>query len=208
MRSLHFAWRGWILGGLLAVVAMARWNSAEPLRPVWLVLMAAGLAWRWLAGMHIAGHSNGLALAGPVMAARGPYRFGRHPLYLSNFAVIAGLVLFANCLPWWGAGLCLAAAAAHHEILARTEEAFLAVAGGEAYRRYMRVTPRWLGWRRAATAEPGAASSMRESPATRAAVATETDSATAAAAWRRQGPNIAKACACAAFLWLLAVRAR
>ncbi len=189
----HFAWRGWLLGALLATVAWARWNSAAPLHPGWLVLVVVGSAWRWQAGRYIQSHSNALAFAGPVLAAHGPYRLGRHPLYLSNLAVIAGLVLFAHCLPHWAEAVCLLAAAAHHALLARSEEAYLASLGGEAYRRYMEATPRWIGRPR---------SLLNTTDAIDATGAT--GAAGAAAAWRRQGANITKACACVALLWLLA----
>jgi protein-S-isoprenylcysteine O-methyltransferase Ste14 len=208
--SWQYAWRGWILGALLAAVAYARWHSTAPLQPVWLALVALGLAYRWQAGRHIPGHSNGLDLSGSTLAAGGPYRFGRHPLYLSNLAVIAGLILFAHCLPAWGAALCLALAAAHHALLARAEERFLAAARGEAYLRYMQVTPRWLGLPRS---RPLAVGSAPEGggPAAEGSVTEDRHEPGAeglAAGWRRQGANIAKACACALALWLLAAGSR
>lgn len=188
--AFHYAWRGWALGALLAVVAYARWRSQAPLQPAWLALVAAGLWWRWRAGNIIQAHSNGLGWAGPEVAMAGPYRYGRHPLYLSNLAVIAGLILFAHCLPAWAKAAALAFAFAHHGLLARYEERFLASApggAGEAYRRYMQVTPRWLGLPRAAPSV--VAGSAR-------------------GAWGRQGANLLKACACVLLLWLLAVAPR
>jgi protein-S-isoprenylcysteine O-methyltransferase Ste14 len=188
LRAWHFAWRGWILAALLAALAFARWRSEEPLAPGWLALVAAGLAWRAWAGSHIAEHSNGAAWAGPALVASGPYRISRHPLYFANLLCAAGLVLFAHCLPAWGAALALALAFAHHEALARSEEAFLAGAAGEAYLGYMRVTPRW----------PGPPSGTGAWPRPRAS----------AGAWRaalsRQGWNLAKGGACAAAIWLAA----
>lgn len=188
--AIHYAWRGWVLGALLAAVAYARWRSHAPLQPAWLGLAAAGLWWRWLAGRHISGHSNGPGWAGPELAVGGPYRYGRHPLYLSNLAVISGLVLYAQCLSAWGAASALAIAFAHHSLLARYEERYLAAApgaAGVAYRSYMQVTPRWLGLPRGDSA--AAAGSAK-------------------GAWSRQGANLLKACACVILLWLLAVAPR
>jgi protein-S-isoprenylcysteine O-methyltransferase Ste14 len=186
--AIHYSWRGWILGALLAAVAYARWQSDASLQPTWLGLAAAGLWWRWLAGRHIRGHSNGLDWAGPVVAADGPYRYGRHPLYLSNLAVIMGLILYAHCLSALAAGAALALAFAHHALLARYEERFLSTApggAGAAYRSYMQVTPRWFGLPRAG-----------------ATAGAEADSAKGA--WNRQGANLLKACGCAVLLWILA----
>jgi protein-S-isoprenylcysteine O-methyltransferase Ste14 len=200
--ALHFAWRGWILAALLAALAFARWRSAEPLAPGWLAFLAAGLAWRAWAGAHIAEHSNGAAWAGVSLAASGPYRISRHPLYFANLLCAAGLVLFAHCLPLWADALVLALAFAHHEALARSEEAFLSAAAGDAYRGYMRVTPRWPGppagrggWRwPKASADAG--DGGRDG--------TETSARGWRAALSRQGWNVAKGGACAAAIWFAA----
>jgi protein-S-isoprenylcysteine O-methyltransferase Ste14 len=200
MQAWHFAWRGWILAALLAALAYARWRSAAPLAPPWLALLAAGLAWRAWAGFHIAEHSNGETWAGPAFAAAGPYRISRHPLYFANLLCAAGLVLFAHCLPGWAAALALALAAAHHEALARSEEAFLLGSAGKAYLGYMQVTPRWPGFPGARPGRrPGAGIPER---------AMAGDAVPAAGAWRnthsRQGWNLAKGGACAALIWLAA----
>lgn len=205
-----FAWRGWILAALLAALAFARWRSDAPLSPAWLALAAAGLAWRAWAGFHITGHSNGTAWAGPAVAAAGPYRVSRHPLYFANLLCAAGLALFANCLPGWATALVLALAAAHHEALARSEEAFLLEAAGADYRGYMQVTPRWPGL-------PPRAQASRKTARGKAQVATDQASAGRASgaagvlaagswrvAWSRQGWNLAKGGACAAVIWLAA----
>lgn len=195
----HFAWRGWILAALLAALAFARWRSAEPLAPGWLALLAAGLAWRAWAGAHIAGHSNGAAWAGPALAASGPYRVSRHPLYFANLLCAAGLALFANCLPAWAVAAVLALAFAHHEALARSEEGFLAASAGTAYLSYMRVTPRWPGM--------PSGKGLARLPASPAQGGTGGRGG-GRGAWRsalsRQGWNLAKGGACAALIWLAA----
>lgn len=186
--AIHYAWRGWILGALLAAIAVARWFSDAPLQPGWLGMAAAGLWLRWQAGLRIQEHSNGKGWAGPAVAVHGPYRFGRHPLYLSNMAVIAGLLLYAHCLPVWAASFAIGLAGVHHALLALHEERFLAATpgeAGEAYRRYMRVTPRWLGF-------PG--------PRPDSAAG---DDLPVPGGWRRQGANLLKPCGCAILIWLL-----
>ena len=188
---MHFAWRGWILAVLFAALAGVRWRSQQPLEPWGLALIAVGALYRLYAGRYIPGHSNAVRLAGPDLALGGPYRFGRHPLYLSNLAVIAGLILFANCLSLPAAALFLAAACAHHALLARTEERYLASIRGEAYLGYMRVTSRWFGLPRVPAAGPSASL-----PASRPGGM--------ALSWARQGPNLGKSAACAFILWFLA----
>jgi protein-S-isoprenylcysteine O-methyltransferase Ste14 len=145
LSGVHFAWRGRILAGMLALLAVARLLSDAPLRSEGLVLVGLGALYRLHAGRYIAAHSNGLAMAAGPLALAGPYAIGRHPLYLSNIVTSAGLVLFANCLPVWGMALLLAAVCIHHDLLARAEESHLASAHGERYLGYMQVTPRWLG---------------------------------------------------------------
>ena len=198
--SLQYAWRGWILGALFAALAWARWHSQAPLVPAALLLVAAGSAYRLHAGRFIPGHSNSLSLAGATLALRGPYRYGRHPLYLSNLAVIGGLILFAGCLPFWGACALFFTAAAHHAALARTEEAFLARVGGKAYADYLMATPRWLGLPRDGNGEGGASTDAGAS----AAASTATGGDPLRASWRRQGGNLGKSLACVLILWALA----
>ncbi len=171
-----------------------RWRSHAPLVPAGLVLVAIGAAYRIYAGRFIPGHSNFLRLSGETLALYGPYLIGRHPLYLSNLATIAGLIVFANCLLHWGAALLMGIAFIHHEILARAEERYLALAWGDVYLSYMRVTPRWLGFpRRDAFGNPSP-----EPVASRKAAAP-------AQTWTRQGLNLGKTAGCVLSLWFLAL---
>jgi protein-S-isoprenylcysteine O-methyltransferase Ste14 len=201
LASLQYAWRGWILGGLFAALAWARWHSQAPLFPAALLLVAAGSVYRLYAGRFIPGHSNSLALAGATLALRGPYRYGRHPLYLSNLAVIGGLILFAGCLPLWGACALFFLAAVHHAALARTEEAFLARVGGKAYADYLIATPRWLGLPRDGNGEGDA---LTDGDVFKSAEEATPGGDPLRASWRRQGGNLGKSLACALILWALA----
>jgi protein-S-isoprenylcysteine O-methyltransferase Ste14 len=143
--ELQFAWRGWILGGLFLILGWIRFLSDRDLAPVWLALAFSGAAYRLFAGRHIGGHSNALRMGGEEIAVSGPYLLGRHPLYLGNILTAAGLILFANCLPYWGAGILFFLVCVHHDLLARAEERFLSASRGESYRRYLDATSRWLG---------------------------------------------------------------
>jgi protein-S-isoprenylcysteine O-methyltransferase Ste14 len=213
LMGFHFAWRGWILGALLASLVAARSRSHEPLRPEWLALLVAGLAWRAWAGFHIEGHSNGAALSGPSLAMGGPYHMSRHPLYFANLLCAAGIVLYAHCLPAWAALAGLAVVAAHHEALARAEERFLLARHGEGYRSYMRVTSRWpmprLPRRVRGTGGAGVGpgwggGSFKIFRATPAGAGSGMSGG-----WRtalaRQGWNLAKGCACALLIRIAAV---
>jgi protein-S-isoprenylcysteine O-methyltransferase Ste14 len=190
--DFHYAWRGWILGALFLILAAARWHSPAPLLPGHLFLAVLGAAYRFHAGRFIPGHSNHAKLSGTLLAFRGPYSIGRHPLYLSNMLVIIGLVLFANCLPWPAEVLLLLAAGAHHDMLARAEERFLARSWGPAYEAYAAATPRWLGKPRAS--RPPSPGDARASAAPQGF----------GAAWQRQGANLGKTAACILILWALA----
>jgi protein-S-isoprenylcysteine O-methyltransferase Ste14 len=186
--GFQFAWRGWILGMPFLALAWVRHGSHRELAPAWLLLAASGAAYRLYAGGYIAGHSNSSRMGGEELAISGPYLLGRHPLYLANVVTAAGLILFANCLPLWGAGLLFAWVCAHHASLAIAEERFLAEAHGEPYLRYLRATSRWLGLPRRYPAANGAPIHTGPIPG----------------ALRRQGGNLGKTAAAALILWALA----
>jgi protein-S-isoprenylcysteine O-methyltransferase Ste14 len=191
----QFAWRGRILAALFLALAWGRWHSDQPLAPAWLLLVAASAWFRFHAGRFIPGHSNLNRLAGKALAFAGPYRYSRHPLYLANLAGVAGLILFAHCLPLWAGALLFALACAHHQALAGTEERYLASTWGEAYLGYLRVTPRWLGWPLSPRPVAGAPAAWRA----------ESRPTGWAQAWERQGPNLMNSAAGAFILWILAL---
>jgi protein-S-isoprenylcysteine O-methyltransferase Ste14 len=198
LSGIHFALRGWISAALLLVLAWARFQSDAELRPTWLMLIAAGAAFRVWAARHILGHSNGHAMAEGPLSTSGPYSWSRHPLYLSNFAVACGLVLFAHCLlPWVEAAL-LAVTALHYGLLAIAEERFLLQRLGESYARYQRTTPRWLGF-------PSARAGGDESMGAAALEAKGIVPAAVSAALGRQAANLLKAAAGAVLIWALSL---
>lgn len=187
-----YAWRGWVLAALFAVVAASRALSDAPLQPLGLAPAVLGAAWRLQAGRFIRSHSNGARMASGPLASAGPYSLGRHPLYLSNILSAAGLILFADSLPAWGMALLFAAVCLHHALLASEEERRMVSAHGEAYLGYMRATPRWIGLtgRRAGPGPRGTARPAGGDGLARAV--------------RRQGGNLAKLGAAFLVLWGLA----
>lgn len=148
--SLYFAARGWVLAALCAVVVWSRVQDDAPLRPEFLVWVVAGMALRLWAGAHLGPHGNASRPEAPRLSRNGPYRYSRNPLYLSNLAVGAGLVLFANSLQWKTAVALLLALVLHHVILVNWEEANLRRQWEDAYAAYARAVPRWFGVRSAA----------------------------------------------------------
>lgn len=170
----HFRRRGWVLALLFVALAASRVLSDAPLRWEGLSLVALGMGWRLWAGSHIDGHSNGLSLGGARLALTGPYALGRHPLYLGNLLAAAGLLHFANSLPFPGWAMLFLLAVLHHAALAAAEERHLLALHGEDYRRYGKTTPRWFGLSRGGL------------------LAAFTPGAGWGAAWRRQGANLAK----------------
>ncbi len=187
--DLHFAWRGRVMALFFLALAASRAGSDAPLLPAALILAGLGMAGRLASGRHIAGHSNGLRLGEGPLAATGPYAWSRNPLYLSNLAVSAGLLLFANSLPPWGMAAFFAAVCLHHALLVRAEERHLALRHGDAWLRYREVTPRWLGPRRRRGGHGDGGSSQGGAEHT------------FAAAWRRQGGNLATTAAAVLLIW-------
>ncbi len=165
-----------------------RWHSDRELLPLWLLLSLAGTLWRVYAGRYISSHSNSLRLAGDSLALAGPYRIGRHPLYLANILAGTGLVLYANCLPAWGAGFMIFLLGAHHVGLATTEERFMTKTWGHSYQSYLMKTSRWIGLPN--TLHRREVREGNEFPIP--------------GVWRRQGANVAKTAAAAGLLWALA----
>jgi protein-S-isoprenylcysteine O-methyltransferase Ste14 len=73
---------------------------------------------------------------------RGIYRISRHPIYLSGFVLYAGIGIACAS---WVLLLCAVLWIAFFQIVVPAEERFLLEKYGNAYRKYMNRTPRWLG---------------------------------------------------------------
>jgi protein-S-isoprenylcysteine O-methyltransferase Ste14 len=189
MLSLYFAARGWVLAALFLALVWSRAVASPeeaPLRWEMLALVAAGMLLRAWAGAHLGIHGNGSRAEAPLLVTSGPYAFSRNPLYLSNLAIGAGLIFFANALSPEAAVAFLAFLLVHHVALARWEEKHLRRLWPEAYEAYAAATPRWFGLRPPAGAE------------------NITDTRNWAPVLSRQGRNLAYAAACVLILWAAA----
>ena len=182
----YFAARGWILAALFVLLAVSRAavsGEDAPLRWGMLAVVAAGMLLRAWAGAHIGTHGNGARAEAPALTVTGPYAFSRNPLYLSNIAIGAGLLFFANSLSQKAAVAFLLFLLLHHVALALWEEKHLRRLWPEEYPSYAGVTPRWFSLR----PPPGAQN------------ITETKN------WApvvfRQGRNLVYALVCALVLW-------
>jgi hypothetical protein len=76
----------------------------------------------------------------------GPYAWVRHPFYLSNFMVDAGIVLLSG--RWWLGALAAPFWAFSYGRTIRREERELSARYGESFRRYRAQVPAWMPWRR------------------------------------------------------------
>ena len=81
-----------------------------------------------------------------VVAMGGPYRFVRHPFYLANALIDAGVAVMSGwwviqvVLPFWWLAIYLP--------VMRMEEDYLTAAFGSVYEEYKRRTARLIPWRR------------------------------------------------------------
>ncbi len=77
-----------------------------------------------------------------ALVERGPFRFGRNPIYLGFLLGAAGIALVFGSLWFW-----LAVAAAHallDRLVIAREEAYLTARFGDAYEAYRRRVRRWI----------------------------------------------------------------
>ena len=154
--SIYFAARGWVLALLFIALAWSRAvvsQDASPLRWQMLGVIAAGMLLRAWAGAHLGLHGNGSKAEAPALTTSGPYAFSRNPLYLSNIAIGAGLVFFANSFSDETSVAVLLFLVLHHVALARWEEKHLRQSWPEEYEEYAEATPRWFSLRPPAAAE-------------------------------------------------------
>jgi protein-S-isoprenylcysteine O-methyltransferase Ste14 len=73
----------------------------------------------------------------------GPYRFSRHPVYISSAIQFLGAGLISQS--WFFLGLSLLVGISHMYNALVEEKICLEIFGDE-YRQYMASTPRWVGW--------------------------------------------------------------
>jgi protein-S-isoprenylcysteine O-methyltransferase Ste14 len=72
----------------------------------WIPFFVIAFFLRVWARMNIGEHTRGNELACPEIAKTGPYKYIRHPLYLSNFMAGAAFALFHAGFSFWTLGFC------------------------------------------------------------------------------------------------------
>jgi protein-S-isoprenylcysteine O-methyltransferase Ste14 len=95
---------------------------------------------------------------GTGLVTGGPYRFVRHPVYLSTILCLLGFAFLLNRLGFW---MVVAGSTAFTYRLILREEAELAAAYGESYRAYRDAVPRLLPATRPAGLLAGGAANWR-----------------------------------------------
>jgi hypothetical protein len=96
------------------------------------------------AALHL--WAKGCLYQNRVVAKTGPYRFVRHPFYLANALIDAGIAVMSGwwvlqvVLPVWWIGIYLP--------VMRREEDYLAGVFGSVYEEYRKRIPRLIPWRR------------------------------------------------------------
>jgi len=90
----------------------------------WIPIFIAAFFLRIWARMHIGEHSRGSELACPEIVKTGPYKYIKHPLYLSNFMAGAAFAIFHTGFSLAALGFCTIYAY-FLTYLAQKENAFL-----------------------------------------------------------------------------------
>jgi protein-S-isoprenylcysteine O-methyltransferase Ste14 len=158
---LLFRWRGYlpvlVLAMGLVVESASPLHAAHAVQARWwdlacLLVSAAGLALRVAAvGCAPEGTSgrNAREQRAFSLNSTGLYSVVRHPLYLGNFFMMLGVVLFARS-PWL-AGCFVLAFWLYYERIMAAEEAFLRERFGADFDAWSQATPAFLprlsGWR-------------------------------------------------------------
>ncbi len=122
---------------LLAFLLALAW--ATPCLPQ--VLLALPLI---TLGLAIRAWCSGYLAKNTELCTTGPYAYCRHPMYLANFIIVAGILLAGNNVYMTATGLVLTILVQVFAI--RREEALLHYLFGEDYARYCRHTPCVLPW--------------------------------------------------------------
>ncbi len=120
-----YSFRGWILAALFLLLLASRYFSSAPLQAAGLIPIGLGMVLRFISGRYISNHTNGLKIEAEHFANQGPYRWFKHPLYLSNILIGVGVIFFANCLTPFHQVIFVILVILHHYFLARAEEKFL-----------------------------------------------------------------------------------
>jgi protein-S-isoprenylcysteine O-methyltransferase Ste14 len=112
-----------------------------------LIVLAAPLFFRFLAGFVREGHGTPAPIAPPQhLVVGGPFRWVRNPGYVAVVSLVVGQALLfgSRAVLAWAAFL----AVAFHVFVVLYEEPTLRRQFGEEYEAYCREVPRWLPRRR------------------------------------------------------------
>jgi len=123
--------------GADGLAGLATWALA------WLA-MVAGLAWSTWAAWTLRQAGNPLRPGAPPLCLvdEGPFRYGRHPMYLGGLLAAAGAAVASGQLP--AMALVAALALVVHWRLVPAEEALLQRRFGGWYSDYMSDVRRWF----------------------------------------------------------------
>jgi hypothetical protein len=136
--------RTFILYPLLTVAWELLWNGRLQIQPIFLPLMAWGYLQYRLCGVYRrkrGGGGPGLETPPERLVVGGPYTYTRNPMYLGHIIFLIGLTLSLKSL--FAAAITIATAIWFH-LRVVGDEARLVERWGEAYRRYLSMTKRWI----------------------------------------------------------------
>jgi protein-S-isoprenylcysteine O-methyltransferase Ste14 len=137
--------RTFILYPLLTIAWECCFNRGDVrIRPIFLPLMLWGYLQYRLCGvyrMKRGGGGPGLDIPPERLVLSGPYRYVRNPMYLGHIIFLAGLALTLQSL--FAAAITLVTGIWFH-LRVVGDEARLLERWGEAYRRYLLITKRWI----------------------------------------------------------------
>ena len=104
MNSQFYRHRG-IITAFLGVLLLV--SPPAPFAFWWVPLLAAAFFLRFWARKHIGEHSRGSEIACPEIVKTGPYKYIKHPLYISNFMAGAAFALFHSGFSFVTLGFCI-----------------------------------------------------------------------------------------------------
>jgi protein-S-isoprenylcysteine O-methyltransferase Ste14 len=136
--------RTFVLYPLLTVAWELLIHGRLDFRPIFLPVMAWGYLQYRLCGVYRrkrGGGGPGIETPPERLVLSGPYAYTRNPMYLGHIIFLAGLALILHSL--FAAAIAVATAIWFH-LRVRRDEARLVERWGEAYRRYLAITKRWL----------------------------------------------------------------